>query len=387
MGTAGDLHVDVSVRSADVGGGALSLHYGNSGRRTLECIREVTCGFARPSATTMAAVMTEARSEAKPEDDDRTAQPKPAEMLANVARGGLIGVAETVPGVSGGTVALVTGIYSRLIASGKHITDVPRAMVGGAGWRTALRRVDWWLLIPVAVGMVVAVFSIAGVMESFVSNQPVYSRALFMGMIATSVIVPFLEIERGALRARGAKGRACALFVLMAAAVFALTSLPRSEMTDPSLILVFGAAAVAVCALVLPGVSGSFFLLVVGLYAPTMAAVDDRNVQYLGVFALGALVGVVTFVRVLEWLLERHHTAAMVAAAGLMLGSLRALWPWQTDTGALLGVGDGWPLASGLFVAGAAVVGVVALVQRRVYAADARASVEAAEQARSTEQR
>lgn len=378
MGTAGDLHVDVSVRSADVGGGALSLHYGNSGRRLLECIREVAYGCAPWGAITMAAVMTEARSEAKPENDDRTTQPKPTEVLANVVRGGLIGVAETVPGVSGGTVALVTGIYSRLIASGKHITDIPRAMVGGSGWQTALRRVDWWLLLPVALGMLVAVFSIAGVMESFVTDQPVYSRALFMGLIAMSVIVPFLEIERGALRTRGAKGRAFVLFVVMAVAVFALTSLPRSEFTDPPLLVVFGAAAVAVCALVLPGVSGSFFLLVVGLYAPTMAAVDDRNVQYLAVFALGALVGVVTFVRVLEWVLERHHTAAMVAAAGLMLGSLRALWPWQTETGELLGPGDDWPLALVLFLVGAAVVGVVALVQRKVYAADARASVEAA---------
>lgn len=296
-------------------------------------------------------------------------------MLGNAVRGGLIGAAETIPGVSGGTVALVTGIYSRLIASAKHLTDVPRAVVTKSDWRASARRVDWWLLLPVAVGMALTVFSIAGLMESFVSDHPVNSKALFMGMIAMSVVIPFIEIERGALHSAGAKGRAVVVFALTAAAVFALTSLPRTEFTDPPLVIVFGAAAVAVCALVLPGVSGSFFLLVVGLYAPTMAAVDDRNLPYLAVFALGALVGVVTFVRVLEWLLEHHHTTAMVAAAGLLLGSLRALWPWQTDTGELLGVGDGWPLALALFVLGAAVVGVVALVQRKAYAADVRASV------------
>ncbi|WP_431309153.1 DUF368 domain-containing protein [Gordonia prachuapensis] len=301
-------------------------------------------------------------------------RPPATETIGNVVRGGLIGLAETVPGVSGGTVALVTGIYTRLIASAKHLTDVPRGMITRSDWRADARSVDWWLLIPVAIGMLVAVFSIAGVMETFVTDQPVYSKALFMGMIAASVAIPFLEVRPGDLDSGGAKAKAAALFIAMATAVFVLTSLPRSEISDPPLILVFCAAAVAVCALVLPGVSGSFFLLVVGIYAPTMAAVDDRNVQYLAVFAVGALVGIVTFVRILEWLLENHHTAAMIGAAGLLLGSLRALWPWQTDDGGLLGVGDEWPGALGLFVLGVAVVAVVALVQHKVYSADARAS-------------
>ncbi|UVF79537.1 DUF368 domain-containing protein [Gordonia mangrovi] len=304
-------------------------------------------------------------------------RPPTGATVANVVRGGLMGLAETVPGVSGGTVALVTGIYSRLIASAKHLTDVPRAMVLRSDWRVHARCIDWWLLLPVAVGMLIAVFSIAGIMETFVTEQPVYSKALFMGMIAASVGIPFLEVRPGDLERRGAKLRGAGVFVAMAAAVFVLTSLPRSEIADPPLILVFCAAAVAVCALVLPGVSGSFFLLVVGIYAPTMAAVDDRDLQYLAVFALGALVGIVTFVRILEWILEHHHTTAMIAAAGLLLGSLRALWPWQTDDGGLMGVGDEWPGALGLFVLGVVVVGLVALVQHKVYAADARASATA----------
>ena len=149
--------------------------------------------------------------------------------------------------------------------------------------------------------------------------------------------------------------------------MFVLTSLPRGEVGDPSLIVVFFAAAVAVCALVLPGVSGSFFLLVIGLYAPTLAAVDDRDVSYLAVFAVGAAVGLASFVQVLEWLLRTHHTLAMVGAAGLLLGSLRALWPWQDpDNGAALPIGDDWPGALALFVLGAAIVAVVAGVQRRL---------------------
>ena len=128
----------------------------------------------------------------------------------------------------------------------------------------------------------------------------------------------------------------------------------------------FAAATVAICALVLPGVSGSFFLLVIGLYAPTLAAVDNRDVSYLAVFALGAVVGLVTFVRVLEWLLANFYNLAMIASAGLLLGSLRALWPWQAEDGSLLAIGDDWPGALGLFIVGVLVVSVVAIIQRRL---------------------
>lgn len=310
-----------------------------------------------------------------PDDAIRpTTRPAATDTAANVVRGALIGLAETIPGVSGGTVALVTGIYSRMITSVKHVTDVPKALLTRTDWRAAFNRVDWWLLIPVAIGMLLVVFSVAGVMETFVTEHTVYANALFMGMIAMSVAIPFLEIPSGALRERRPRLTAVAVFAATAVAVFALTSLPRSEMSDPPLVLVFLAAAVAICALVLPGVSGSFFLLVIGLYAPTLSAVDDRNLVYLGVFALGALLGIVTFVRVLEWILATHHTIAMVAAAGLLLGSLRALWPWQDDDGQALAVGDEWPAALGLFFVGVAVVAVVALVQRKVYANDARVS-------------
>lgn len=300
-----------------------------------------------------------------------TARPTRGEFAANLVRGGLIGVAETIPGVSGGTIALVTGVYSRLIAAAKNLTDIGSALVSRGDWRAAARRVDWWLLLPIGLGVVLMVFAIAGLMESFVTEQPVASNALFMGMIAMSVLIPFLEITPGSLRGGRARLGAAGLFALGAVVVFVLTSLPRGEVSDPSLPMVFGAAAVAVCALVLPGVSGSFFLLVVGLYAATMSAVDNLDIGYLAVFAAGAVFGLVSFVRILEWVLANHHTTAMVLAAGLMFGSLRALWPWQTESGGALPIGDDWPLALGLFVTGAAVVAVVAAVQRRQYSVDA----------------
>ena len=295
----------------------------------------------------------------------------PGEFIANLIRGALIGIAETIPGVSGGTIALVTGIYSRLIAAAKHLTDVGKALLTRGDWKTAARQVDWRLLIPVAIGMALVVFSIAGLMESFVTDQPVASKALFMGMIAMSVVIPFLEITPGSLSTTSSRWSAVAWFVGAAAAVGVLTSLPRSEITDPALPLVFVVAAVAICALVLPGVSGSFVLLVVGLYAATMNAVDNLDFAYLAVFALGAIFGLVVFVRALEWVLAHHHTIAMVAAAGLMTGSLRALWPWQDDNGGLQAAGDDWPMALGLFAVGAGLVAIVAYFQRKQYSVDA----------------
>ena len=307
-------------------------------------------------------------------------RPPLSEIIGNLIRGGLIGVAETIPGVSGGTIALVTGIYSRLIAAAKHLTDVAKALLTRGDVKGELRKIDWWLLIAVGVGAVIVVALIAGIMKNFVIDHTVTAYSLFMGMIFASVAVPFMEIAPGTFVTRAQKARAVVLFVVGAAVAFTITSLPRAEFDSPPLILVFVAAAIAVCALVLPGVSGSFFLLVMGLYTTTLAAVDERNITYLAVFAAGALIGLVSFVRLLEWALENHHATVMVMAAGLLLGSTRALWPWQGSNdegepnGQALPIGDDWPMAVGLFVLGAVVVGAVALVQRRMYTVDAEAS-------------
>lgn len=313
------------------------------------------------------------------ESIDLRRRPPAGELIGNGIRGGLIGVAETIPGVSGGTVALITGIYARLIGAAKHLTDVAKALLTRGDWKAEARKIDWWLLLTVGLGAVIVVALIAGLIKSFVVNQTVAAYAIFMGMIAMSVVIPFLEVKPGSLRTTNAKAKAAVLFVIGAAVAFTITSLPRAEFDSPPLPLVFIAAAIAVCALVLPGVSGSFFLLVMGLYTSTLAAVDERDIAYLSVFALGAIIGLVSFVRILEWALENHHTTVMVMSAGLLLGSTRALWPWQEKdsegepNGRVLAAGDDWPMALGLFILGAAIVAVVAFIQRRWYTADAAA--------------
>lgn len=258
----------------------------------------------------------------------------PLQIPLNAVRGFLIGMAELVPGVSGGTVALVTGVYERLIDSASHVLAALRRLVLGPDRRSAtlteLRRTDWGVIVPVLLGMAAAVLTMAGVMHAFVTETPEHARALFLGLVAASILVPLRMLpprtpERGA-------GGDVAIFLAAALAAFVLVGLAGGgEVADPPLLLVTAAAAVAICALVVPGVSGSFFLLAVGLYTTTLDAVDERDLVYIAAFALGAALGLGSFVKMLDWALTHHRRTTLLAMAGLMLGSLRALWPWQQD--------------------------------------------------------
>jgi putative membrane protein len=125
-------------------------------------------------------------------------------------------------------------------------------------------------------------------------------------------------------------------------------------------------AAFAVCALVLPGISGSYLLLALGMYAPTLAAVNDRDFGYLGTFVLGAILGLASFVSLLQWLLANKIKMTMVVMSGLMIGSLRALWPWQNETGAILMPEDSFGLELLMFGVGSAIVFGLVVIERRM---------------------
>ena len=280
--------------------------------------------------------------------------------VLHALRGCLIGCAEVVPGISGGTVALVVGIYERMLAAMREALHAAVALArrDTVAARAALRRLEWGLVVPLLVGMAGAVLIGASVIPPLLDAHPERSSALFFGLILASLVVPWRMADRWHLRhlviAAGFAGLA-----------FVLTGIPERTAADPSMLVVFVAAAVAICALTLPGVSGSYLLLAVGLYAPTLEAVDNRDVAYLAVFALGALTGLALFTRVLSHLLARHRNVTMAALLGLMIGSLRGLWPW-TDDGALLAPqGD---VASVLLAAsvGVAIVAALLLVTRRI---------------------
>jgi len=286
-----------------------------------------------------------------------------------VIRGALIGVAEVIPGVSGGTIALIVGIYRTVIDAIADAVLALRQLVGlaeggpsGRRFATTLGRLPWGLLIPVGVGMAAAVVVGARVIEPLLEEHPIPMLALFFGLVLAGIWVPAHMVHRGA----GWKPRYVVAAALAAIALFFLTGLPSGNIADPNPLIVMLAAAVAICALVLPGVSGSFFLLSLGMYEPTLDAVNDRDFVYLGAFALGAIVGLGAFVTLLKWLL--HHKAAITLAVltGLMVGSLRALWPWQDDERNLLTPDADVAIALGMLLVGVLVVVVLLLIERKL---------------------
>ncbi|MFI1933174.1 DUF368 domain-containing protein [Streptomyces sp. NPDC020330] len=285
--------------------------------------------------------------------------------LFNAFRGALIGTAEAVPGVSGGTVALITGVYEKLIGGAGHVTsalrmavsDLPRGR-GAARARAELRNVDWMVVVPLLIGMAAALVLSAKLIAPVVEEHPQFAYALFFGLVLASLWVPY---SGSGQRWTGGNYVLC---LVVAVAAFALTGLPPGEMpTHPVVVALAG--SVAICALVLPGVSGSFLLLTLGLYEPTIDAVNERDFGYLAAFALGCVVGLALFVKLLKWLLENYHHVTLVVMTGLMAGSLRALWPWQDDDRGLLAPSGSVGLTCALIALGALVVIAVLVVEHR----------------------
>ncbi|MGM1017110.1 MAG: DUF368 domain-containing protein [Actinomycetota bacterium] len=286
-------------------------------------------------------------------------------LIFNAIRGALIGIAEIIPGVSGGTIALIVGVYRALIESAGHLVrGIVTLVVDGVRRRGQDRsrehfsHVQWAVILPLLVGMFAAVFLGAMLLAPLIEAHSEIARALFAGLIVTSLIVP-IRMVGGRWRPIEWVGT-----IIAAVAAFSLAGIPTADPANPPLLLVAIAAAVAVCALVLPGVSGSFLLLVVGMYQPTLQAVNDRDLIYLGTFVVGAIIGLGLFVSGLQWLLENRRRITLAVMTGLMVGSLRALWPWQSESGAAQAPGTGdVPAAVVAFAIGVLIVAVLLLVE------------------------
>ncbi|AXR74526.1 DUF368 domain-containing protein [Auritidibacter sp. NML130574] len=304
-------------------------------------------------------------------------------VLGNAVRGAMMGTVETVPGVSAGTVALVVGIYDQIIDSASHLITAVRKLITGldraAAFRSEMAAVHWKVVIPAVIGMLVAVLLIAGPMVNLLENYPEQMRGLFFGMVLASIAVPFLMLldgfryRRQLLRWAGkdpSRERLGYYHVLAAIlgliAGFWLVSLPQADLAPTPWIIIL-AAAVAISALVLPGLSGSFILLTFGLYEPTLRAVDERDLGYLGIFLIGLILGGIVIVKALKWLLDHHHALTLAVLTGVMAGALRSLWPWQDEAGSLLGPDPNtlMPVIL-LMLAGVAIVVVLIIVDRRM---------------------
>ncbi|OAV62592.1 DUF368 domain-containing protein [Enteractinococcus helveticum] len=290
-------------------------------------------------------------------------------LIGNLIRGVLIGIVETIPGISGGTVALVVGIYKQLIESASAMIHWGLSLVRGRRdeAREYWSHISWRLLIPLGIGMVAAVFTVAGPVVDLYETYPQRMRSLFFGMVAASVMVPLLMVRDDvAYRKKRLDWRHLAMFIAGAAVALIVLSLPATLALEPHWYIVLPAAAIAVSALVLPGLSGSLVLLTLGLYEPTLRAVEALDLGYIGVFLAGLAIGAVVVVQCMKWLLEHHHATTLIILSGVMIGALRALWPYQNDDGVLQPISDGVGLNILLAIIGAAVVTVMVIADRKM---------------------
>jgi len=282
----------------------------------------------------------------------------------NFLRGVLIGIAEVIPGVSGGTLALITGIYSRLLNNIDLLFKSLRQISHPKIMARNLKALEWKFLLPVFIGMAIALITTASFMDGLLESNPIELRAVFAGLVAAGIYIPY----KMSVKVNGDNWalRDYLLALIGALAAFFLTGLPQGEVSNPGPILIFFSAAIAICALVLPGISGSFLLLTIGMYSATIGALNDRDLQYLLIFALGALLGLASFVSLLKFLLSQRARPTLVLLAGLMLGSLRALWPWQGEDRELLSPYSSELIALLLFLAGAIIVALLVKVEEKV---------------------
>ena len=264
-----------------------------------------------------------------------------------------MGAADVVPGVSGGTMSLLLGIYARLIDTVRAAAGVLGTLLRGR-WREAraqLRSFDWWFAVPLVVGIVVAVVALASVIDELLTDEPEAMAGLFFGLVAASVVVAWKMVENPSAR--------LALTSLVVGGLFFwLLGLQSGPVADPTVLALFGSGIVAVCAMLLPGISGSFILLMLGVYPAAIAAVDNRLWADLAALAVGAVVGLALFSNLIGRVLDRWHDPTLAVMVGLLLGSLRVLWPWPAGVGvisrhadeAVDGTGLAWAPATDLWL-------------------------------------
>lgn len=239
-----------------------------------------------------------------------------------------MGAADVVPGVSGGTVALVLGIYQRLIdtirSGARALGRLARADLRGALSRA--RDVDWAFIVPLVVGILISVVTLASVIKNQLEDNPEEMAGIFFGLVGASTVFAWrLLSERSSQQ--------LTVMAVIALIVFVALGWQAGPVADPSPLAFLAAGMVAICAMILPGISGSFLLLMLGMYGAVIEVVDDRILADAAVFAIGAVIGLALFSTLLGWLLDSALDWVMATLIGLMLGSLRVLWPWPNGVG------------------------------------------------------
>jgi putative membrane protein len=248
-------------------------------------------------------------------------------------RGMAMGAADLVPGVSGGTIALITGIYDELLSSISAIHPRMILQVFKGEWKTIWNTINGSFLVVLALGIGTSILGLSNLLHHLLEQHSTLLYCFFFGLVSASI--PFIGRE---IKIRNA--RAAFAFAVGAAIAFGISSLPISQ-TEPSALYLFGAGAVAACAMILPGISGSFILLLLGAYATAIGAVKSFDLVRIAIIGCGVISGLLLFSKLLKWTLHRHYNVLLALLTGFLFGSLRAIWPWKEKVELLYTHSDG----------------------------------------------
>lgn len=291
---------------------------------------------------------------------------KLSEYILTAVKGACMGAADVIPGVSGGTIAFIMGIYDKFVASLAAINAEAVKLFFTGKFKEFWQHINGGFLLSLVVGIGVSVISLATVMQTLLSDFPIQTWAFFFGLIVASSIFILRGISGWGLRE---------ILFLIGGILLGVTICTLSPTQTPdALWFIFLSGAIAICAMILPGISGSFILLILGKYQYILGAVSDLvagqnvagNLLIIGVFAIGAVVGILSFSKFLHWLLSRWHKQALIILAGFIIGSLVKIWPWnnpeaiaQTELTGSLHIGSaiiialiGFSLVTGIEIAG-----------------------------------
>lgn len=236
-------------------------------------------------------------------------------------KGCAMGMADVVPGVSGGTIAFISGIYEELLDSIRSVDATALRLLLRFRLAEFWRHINGRFLLPVLLGIAVAIFSLARLMTYLLTNHPIAIWSFFFGLIVASALLVARQIGRW-------DWRTVLAFAVGAAAAWWITVATPAETPDDWWFVMLS-GAIAICAMILPGISGAFILLLLGKYQYIMHAVGEFDIPVIAVFVIGAAAGIISFSHLLSWLLKLWHDVTVAVLMGFMVGSLNKVWPWK----------------------------------------------------------
>jgi len=236
-------------------------------------------------------------------------------------KGMAMGIAELVPGVSGGTIAFVAGIYEEFIGSINNVNLDTFQTLRKEGFKAFWSKLNGNFLLALLVGMFISILSFSKLISWLLENHPIPVWSFFFGIVFASVIFVAKAIKKWNFLS-------VFLFLLGTVIAYYITTLPPSANTD-SLPFLFLSGAIAICAMVLPGISGSFILVLLGSYKTILDAVNEKDIKIVATVALGTIFGILSFARLLKWMFANYRDVTLAVLTGFILGSLNKIWPWK----------------------------------------------------------